>query len=331
MGERTKGLAAGEQALSCLGAPLSFNILKALTERTYDAEGLRRAAGSPPTSTMRLYMREMEDLRVVRRTREKKFRGSGVCEITPAGEQLLRVGEVLDRWLQEAPYGPVSLGTPAAKSNVKALLGGWSAHAIRSLAAKPLRLTELHRFVPWVSYPMLERRLGAMNHVGLIERYQEGGRGTPYKATTWLRRAVAPLAVAIGWEGKCIPELAAPVRRADIEALFLLLVPLLELPQSASGVYRLVVELRDGAQRDFAGVSVGVEDGKVVSCTTRLQAAPTTVISGDPLAWLNWIVFREQKGLTVEGNSRLARSLGTRTRKALTSQSEVTIMRARLK
>jgi DNA-binding HxlR family transcriptional regulator len=318
MGETNRGSVAGEQALSCLGAPISFNILTALTEKTYDGEGIRRAAGSPPMSTMRVYMREMEDLRTIQRTREKKFPGPVVCEITLAGEQLLQVGRAVDSWLREAPYGPVALGTPAAKSTVKALVGGWSTYAIRSLAAKPLRLTELHKFVPGISYPTLERRLNAMSHAGQIERHQvAGSRGTPYKVTTWLRRAVAPLSLGIGWESKYVPDLAAPVKRVDIEALFLLLVPLLELPESVTGVYRMVVDLKEGDQRDFAGVTMRVDEGKVISCSTRMQASPTTAISGDMLAWINWIMFREQKGLTIDGSASLARSLGTTIRKAL--------------
>ncbi|HET8639303.1 MAG TPA: hypothetical protein VFL89_03545 [Solirubrobacterales bacterium] len=318
MGERTKEQAAGEQALSCLGAPVSFGILTALAEKAYDPEGLRRAAGSPPTSTMRVYMRDLEDMRLVRRTREKKFPGATLCEITPAGAQLLRVGEVLDRWLEESPHGPMSLGTPAAKSNVQALIGGWSIYAIRALAAKPLRLTDLQRFVAGISYPKLGRRLDAMSHVGLLDRYREAGTaGTFLKATPWLRRAPAPLALGIAWEGKWAPDLAAPIKRADIEALFLLLVPLLEMPPSMSGVFRLVVDLQEGGQRDFGGVSIRVDAGKVISCTTRMQAVPTTSISGDLPAWINWIAFREQKGLTIEGNGDQARSLGTRIRKAV--------------
>lgn len=322
MGEANRALAAGGQALSCLSTPLSFSVLKALSEDVYDGEGLRRAVGSPPVSTMRVYMREMEDLRVILRTREKSFPGTVCCEITPAGEQLIQVGEVLEGWLREAPHGPVSLGTTAAKSHVKALTEGWSVHAIRLLAAKSLSLTEVHRFIPAISYPSLERRLGAMKHAGQLERLKNEGRhGRPYRATRWLRRAVSPLAVAIGWERHCVPDLAIPIRNADIEALFLMLVPLLKLPQSAWGLCRLDVELKKGEEREFPGVSIGVEGGQIISCTTRWEEQHDLVVSGDPLDWINWIAFKDKDAVAITGDRGLARALAMRTREALKTVS----------
>jgi DNA-binding HxlR family transcriptional regulator len=316
---------AGEQALSCLGAPLSFSVLKSLSEEAEHILGgddLRRAVGSPPMSTMRVYMREMEDLRLILRTREKSFPGTVHCELTPAGEQLLQVGEVLEDWLREAPHGPVSLGTPAAKSHVKALLEGWSVHAVRLLAAKSLSLTEVHRFIPAITYPSLERRLSAMNHAGLLERLKREGRhGNPYRATRWLRRAAAPLAAAIAWERHCVPDLALPIRNADIEALFLMLVPLLKLPQSAWGLCRLDVELKKGEEREFPGVSIGVEGGEIISCTTRWEKKHDLVVSGDPLDWINWIAFKDKDAVAITGDRGLARALAMRTREALKTVS----------
>jgi DNA-binding HxlR family transcriptional regulator len=316
---------AGEQALSCLGTPLSFSVLKALNEeaeRILSGDDLRRAVGSPPVSTMRLYMREMEDLGLIVRTREKSFPGTVHCELTPAGEDLLQVGAVLEGWLREAPHGPVSLGTPAAKSHVKALVEGWSVHAVRLLAAKSMSLTEVHRFIPAISYPALERRLSAMNHAGLLERVtREGRHGHPYRATTWLRRAAAPLAAAIGWERHSIPELAVPIRNADAEALFLLLVPLLKMPQSATGHLRLDIELKKGEEREFPGVSIGVQEGQIVSCTTRWEKKQDLVVSGDILGWIDWVAYKKKDAVGITGSTVLARALGMRMREALKANS----------
>lgn len=320
MGESNRASAAGEQALSCLGAPISFSVLKALSEdaeHIHDGEDLRRAVGSPPASTMRVYMREMEDLRLIQRRREKSFPGTVHRELTPAGERLLQVGEVLEGWLQEAPHGPVSLGSPAAKSHIKALVGGWSVHAIRLLAAKSLCLTDVHRFIPTISYPSLERRLGAMKHAGQLERLKSDGRhGSPYRATRWLRRAASPLAVAIGWEHHWLPDRAVPIRNADIEALFLLLVPLLKLPQSASGLCRLDVELAKG---EFPGVSVDVQDGRITACTTRRGKKYDLVVSGDLSGWMKWIAFKDKDGVAITGDRGLAGAVGMGTRDALTA------------
>lgn len=88
--------------------------------------------------------------------------------------------------------------------------------------------------------PDLERRLTAMPIVGLVEAHREVGRATPYRPSHWLRRAVGTLSWASAWEQDHIPEMTAPIGRADVESAFLLAVPLMELPAGLSGKVRLV-------------------------------------------------------------------------------------------
>ena len=74
-----------------------------------------------------------------------------------------------------APEGPLALGSSTAKSAIKALVEGWGTNMIRALAARPLSLTELNGLISGLSYPSLERRLGR-DAAGRSDRAHTGVR-----------------------------------------------------------------------------------------------------------------------------------------------------------
>lgn len=276
---------AGAQALSLLAAPLNFHILSTLESGPKSLLDLRRAVGSPPQSTMRLYSRALTEKGIVERRRRTEFPASAEYLITGTGEGLLSVAGILQSWLELAPEDSLELGTPAAKSAIKALVEGWSTNIIRALAARPLSLTELNRLIPKVSYPSLERRLGALRLAGLVEPHPGESRGTPYTLTEWLRRAIVPLAAAAEWERRYRLEDTQPIGRLDVEAAFLLAVPLLRMPQRFDGKVRLAVEVQGGSSPVFAGVLVEFRDGRIVSCSSRLEGEVEGWAVGPPDAW----------------------------------------------
>src|SRR5207253_11507001 len=112
------------RALSLLGAPLNVHLLKALEPGPMGPAELHRAVGSPPQSTLRVYLRALTELEVVERRHEGGFPGTVEYELSSSGAKLLAVGEVLQRWLGQAPEGPVSLGSIAAQRATEALLDG---------------------------------------------------------------------------------------------------------------------------------------------------------------------------------------------------------------
>lgn len=304
--------------MTLLAAPLNYEVLKALEAGPRPLIELRRAVGSPPQTTMRAYMKALTEMAVVERRRQNDFPGTVEYELTHGGEKLLEVADVLQNWLDLSPYGSISLGSPAARSTVKALVDGWQTHIARALAARPLALTELARFIPAISYPTLERRLSAMYHVGLVEPHRNGKtRGTPYKVTDWLRHSITPLTKAVSWEYRAIPERTGPVGRTDVEATFLLIVPILELPSEISGRCRLSVELchRDGT--DYAGVTVGVKEGRLDSCVSRLQGEADAWVAGTPLGWFRWVNLGASDSVEIGGDHELAHGLADGIRSAL--------------
>jgi DNA-binding HxlR family transcriptional regulator len=300
---------AGAQALSLLAAPLNVHILQTLESGPRSLLDLRRSVGSPPQSTMRLYSRTLTEKGIIDRRRRTEFPASAEYLITDSGRALLGVAEVVQSWLAMAPGDPLELGTPAAKSTMKALIEGWSTNAIRALAARPLSLTELNRLIPKVSYPSLERRLGAMRLAGLVEPHPGESRGTPYVLTEWLRRAVVPLASAVDWERRHRQEEAQPLGRLDVEALFLLAIPLLNMPDDFDGRVRLAVEVQGGSSPVFAGVLVHFEHGRVVSCTSRLEGEVEAWASGPPDAWFERMNGGGRNHLELGGATALPEAL----------------------
>jgi DNA-binding HxlR family transcriptional regulator len=301
---------AGAQALYLLANPLNANILEALEQGPLPLVDLRRAVGSPPQTTMRSRLRDLAELGIIERRRRAEFPGTVDCELGEAGRDLIAVAASLRRWFRDAPEGSLALDAVASASAIKALADGWSSTIIRALAARPLTLTELNRLISAHNYPSLERRLGAMRLAGQIEGQMGVGRGTPYTATDWLRRAVVPLATAARWEQRHLPDRAVPLGRIDVEAVFLLAVPLLRVSPETRGTCRLVAELRgSNGESHLAGVVIEVREGQVVSCTSRLSGDADAWAVGSVSTWLRALVGDEADHMEIGGDCNLVAAL----------------------
>ncbi len=296
----------GGYALTLLATPLNVEILAALSGDSQSAADLRRAAGSPPATTFRSHLQTLGEIGVLERRRNGTGNGHALLE---SGQELLAVAETLRAWLAAAPGGPIALGTGPAKSAVKALAAGWSTGVIRAIAAKPLTLTELDRLIAGVTYPSLERRLEAMRLTGQIEPRPSKTRGTPYTATEWLRKAIAPIIAGVHWERLRMPTETAAVTRIDVEAAFMMVIPMLSLPAGLSGTSRLAVQLDGNRGKGLAGLMVEVDRGRVGNCTSRLTADAAVSAIGPPTAWIQAVTEPDPDRLEIEGNRRLARAL----------------------
>ncbi len=297
---------AGASALSLLSAPLNAHILTALEQGQHSLVDLRKTVGSPPSTTLRMHLRNLAKLEVLEHHQEPGFPGAVAYRLARPGVELGAVAKVVDCWLAAAPSGPLSLGEAGSKSALKALIEGWSTSIVRALAAHSLALTQLSRLISALSYPSLERRLAAMKLAGQIAACQGRGRGTPYAVTDWLRQGTAPLAAAARWEQRYMPD-TPPFSPLDVEAFFLLALPLVELDAQASGSCRLAVDFgaTDGNHR-VAGAIVTFRDGRFVSCMSRLGEAADAWVSGSVTALLDTVVAGEAQRIEIGGDSRLA-------------------------
>ena len=284
-------------------------MLETLSTGPSSLSKLSRAAGSPSQSTLRIRLRELSELQVIERNRHDGFPRALDYELAPAGRELIGVADILRHWLAVCPWESLSLGTQAARSAVKSLVEGWSSTMIRALAAKPLTLTELDRLIAGINYPSLERRLGAMRRLGQIKPVNTSAPGTPYTVTNWLRASIGPLAAAARWERLNAAAEMPPIGRLDVEAAFLLTLPMLRLPEDTSGSCRLTVETGGCEEQALTGVRVEVDRGRVASCVTNLEGQADAWAVGSAAAWISAVLEGDRERLELGGSRALAVTL----------------------
>lgn len=295
-------------ALSLLAVPLNAALLEALTAGAKSLVGLRRAVGSPPTTTMERHLRGLARAGVVERRGRNAFSGEARVGLTPGGHGLLDAAAALKGWLAAAPGAQLEFGTADAGRTVRALVNGWSDGTVRVLAARPLSLAEFDRIVKSASSASLERRLRAMQLAGLIEPVPGAGSVLRYRPTPWLQHAITPLAAAAHWERLNGVEGARPISRLDVEAAFLLATPLVQLPRQLDGVCRLMVKVQP-VESKHAGALVTVERGQVVSCVTRFHGHADSWVAGSPSSWLQAVIKGQAESLETGGDDALAGGL----------------------
>jgi DNA-binding HxlR family transcriptional regulator len=300
---------AGARTLTLLSVPMNVDVLTALEAEPRSLIDLRRAVGSPPQTTLRAHLRTLTYLGILENHRHEEFPGGLDLELARTGRELLEVVRALADWLAQAPEGGLRPGSTAAQSATKALVEGWSSAIVRALAARPLSLTELNKIITTVSYPSLERRLTAMCLSGQIRKHDAGGSKRPYSVTDWLRQAVAPIAAAVKWERRAVPEHTVPLGRFDAEAVFLLLGPLVSLDEEFSGLGRLAVEFGNGDAVRFSGVMLEIENGRTVSCVSKLEGTPSISAVGSASAWMDALVGERIDRLHLSGDHETARRL----------------------
>jgi DNA-binding HxlR family transcriptional regulator len=288
---------------------MNISILHALESGLKQQTELRRVAGAPAQTTLRAQLKRLVEMGVVEKHRRNAFPGGLEYELTKAGRELLGVVAVLECWLARAPGETLQIGDNASKAVVKALAEGWSTTMLRALAAGPLSLTELDSVITSLSYPSLERRLAALRLAGLIEARPGNGRGTPYAVGQWLRYGVAPFLAAIRWERRYLSQATTPAGRIDVEAAFLLGVPLIRPPASLAGSCRLAVEMPNAAERKLVGVTVDFAAGKVGSCATQLGGKPNAWALGSTGAWLDAMIEHDLDRLELGGDCGLVGAL----------------------
>jgi DNA-binding HxlR family transcriptional regulator len=316
---------AGGTVLSLLASPLCAPILRAHLDRPLRLPDLRERIGGAAQTTLRGQVGNLRSIGALERQVRSGMPYTVENELTDAGRGILDVAETVEAWLSQAPEGPIALGSESSKGAIRALVGGWDSTVLRALSARPLSLTELDGVIPDLSYPSLERRLSAMRTAHQIEVHPDtAGKSRPYAVTEWTRRAVGPLIAA--WRCECLhlAEVTEPLTRIDIEAAFLLAVPLVALPADRSGSCLLAVNTSvsqdEEPAQQVAGVRAEVERGEVVSCDSRLEGDPGTSALGTVEAWVGALLDGNLDGLRVNGaDHALAESLIEGLHRAFTS------------
>ncbi len=301
---------AGALALALLATPLNQEILEELSRGPRRLSELRHQTGSPPQTTLRARLKQLGELGVVARRRLNLFPSVREYELTSlSGRELMFVVTSLEGWLASAPQEPLTFRSESGLGAIEALAESWSSTMLRTLATGPTSSVELDRKIGLLSKGSLERRLDALWNAGLVAKGNSAAGRISYEITDWLRKGTGPIAAAARWERRHIPHATAPIRPIDAEAGFLLAMPLLKPAPELSGSCRLGVEFGNGKERRFAGVTVEVAGGRVVSCVTQLESSPAAWATGPPGAWLRTAIEADPNRLELGGNPRLVSGL----------------------
>jgi DNA-binding HxlR family transcriptional regulator len=296
---------AGSRVLEIFENPLNARVLQAHTEGPCRLSELQERIGRPAQTTVRAAVANLCRIGALERRAVGDSSYAVATELSEAGEEMLFVADEVETWLALCPYGPISPGGEEAKDATKALAGGWSSTLMRALAGRSFTLTELADLIPGVSYAALERRIASMRASGQIEPVEQKGRGTPYVVTDWLRYAIAPLCAAGRWERRHLGEQTPPITDVEVEASFLLTLPLAPLPPYAQGTCVLAAQTDpvepDARDRRLAGVSVTVDKGRLVSSAVEIDGEPPTWAVGTPAAWFDVVIDGRVDDLRVGG------------------------------
>jgi DNA-binding HxlR family transcriptional regulator len=296
----------GGTVLSLIATPLSVPILRAHLDGPLRLPELRERIGGAAQTTLRGQVGNLRGIGALERQVRSGMPYTVENELTDLGRGVLAVAETVEAWLRRAPQGPIPLGSESAKGAIRALVGGWASAMLRALAARPLSLTELSSVINDHSYPALERRLSAMRAARQLELRPNGGRGAkPYGVTEWTRQAVAPLVAAGRCECMHLAGATVPLARIDIEAAFLLAVPLADLEVTQSGACLLAVDTGRAKSSEsidrLAGVHVEVDSGAITVCTSRFESDPATWALGSVSAWVDAILEGRSSRLRIGG------------------------------
>lgn len=299
--------------LSVFANPLNTAVLRAHAPGPQRLGMLKDEINWAAEATIRGSISVLRDIGALEKRSTDEARNAVATVLTPAGEEMLAVPKSLEDWLGRCPNGPIGIDDGHVKVAVKALAEGWSSTLMRELATEPRTLTELSCLIPEVSYPALERRISWMRATAQLTALPKEPRGTPYVPTEWLRRAIAPLCVAGRCERRYMED-APPITDVEVEAAFLLTLPLVQLSPSLSGSCLLAsctdTEMGEPVEAALAGVRVGVTNGKVTSMTVDIDPEPATWSIGTSEVWLDAVIDGGLEELRIGGVSpRLAGEL----------------------
>jgi hypothetical protein len=225
---------------------------------------------------------------------------------TPAGREVPFVSDVLQRWLARRPAGPLELG-PDAGPVLWPLISGWASTVTHVFAAGPLTAEEACEAIQVLDLDTVEVRIASLTEAGQLEALPVGAdEEERFAVTDWLRLGIAPLAAAARLELRHPPGDTAPIAAFDVEAAFLLTLPLLELPAELSGSCSLAVELDEGVAGSPAAVTAQIEGGRVVSCEVGFDEHADAWASASAAQWLDTVIEADIKLVRCGGDRALA-------------------------
>lgn len=204
-------------------------------------------------------------------------------QISKPGREAMAVSGVVERWLRQAPAGPIAIASNSAQEAIIAFLDGWESTLLWALADGPVSHAELAGAVEGLSKREIKQHVRKLRGARLVR----GGREA-LEITEWARLGMAPLLAAVHCERRRMSD-RAPLTQIELETALRLAIPLVRIDSAHTGSCLLAVEPATSKRRKVpgpAGVRVEIEDGAVVSCAAaELEDLPAWA-AGTIDAWL---------------------------------------------
>jgi len=232
----------------------------------------------------------------------------GHYEVSPEGREALFVAFVVERWLHNAPSGPIDFDSKEAERTIAVLAEAWSTTVVHALAREAMTLHELERAIEGLGRRALKRQLAALQATGQVEALGRGGEAL-YALTDWSRGAIAPLIAAARLERRKPMKDASPIDPLDVEAGFRLSLALLELPKELSGTCRLGLNLEHEEGSGLTGVTAQIEEGRIVACSAGIKLPADAWAAASAGDWLDTVIEPDAKRVRTGGDRWLASAL----------------------
>lgn len=297
---------AGSRALSVFVHGLNAAVLRAHADRPLSSAELEGRLGWAAKASLRASIAELCELGAL----EREGRQPVVTKLTPGGRDLLRLADVLERWLSHSPFGALDLNEGAARGTVRALVGGWDSTIVQALAERPRRLADLSRELPDQSYAALKRRFAKLRTAALVDCLDDAVRSPEYEATALLRRAAAPLSFAVRWEREHAPF--GPLDEGDLEAVLLLALSLVKLPRVSGSCLLAVARQQsvDDAPPAPMAIRLVAQKGAIVEASLAVAPMSETWALASTDGWLDAIVGGQLSTVRMRGPAvRLAEAV----------------------
>lgn len=300
---------AGGRALAVFTRVLNAQILSEHAGGALRSGELEGRLEWAPKASLRVATGNLREIGALARVEPAAGETGVTTELTAAGLALLELSTALEDWISRGPLGSSPLPDLPARRAIRALAGGWDSTIVMALATSPHSLHQLGNRIPGLSYPILKRRLAGLRSAGLVSAgsHEDDRRSQLHRPSPWLRAAVGPLSVASLWEEDHITASTERMTWDDIEAAFLLTLPLIELSDKVSGQCVLATpappKFDTLRSPKVAAVTVAVERGKVVSCGAGMPVYPGTWALGSPRSWLEVTINGRIGRLRVHGTA----------------------------
>jgi DNA-binding HxlR family transcriptional regulator len=229
--------------------------------------------------------------------------------VTSGGREVLFVGFVAERWLQSGPQGPLHFHSPEAAMAVLALAEGWTATVVHMLARGPHTFNELYEAIGDLSGKEIRHHLAALQSTGQVGVLVGEGNEPIYAATDWLQAGIAALIASARLERREPRDDMAPIDALDVEAGFRCSLGLVELPQQLSGICSLGIRLEEDESSSLTGVTVRVDQGRIVSCEAGLDRKANAWAAGTAGDWMDTVIEPDAQLVRSGGDRWLARAL----------------------